>query len=265
MIKLVASDVDGTLVPDGTFDISPEIFDIIKELKSKGIKFAAASGRQYESLHKLFAPVAEDIYYITDNGGFLRDCDGSALQKNLMDWDMIREVVEDILKIPDAEPMLCGFDCAYVREEAEDLYVWMRDSYHYNIKKVPDIFHIEDDIVKVSMYHPMDAEKFAKEWFLDKWKDKILLAPAGLYWLDSMRLDIGKEKGLQSLMARFDISKDEVMVFGDNINDLGMLACATESYAIGSAREEVKTAAAHVADTMQNQGVIKVLKEKLLP
>ena len=47
-------------------------------------------------------------------------------------------------------------------------------------------------------------------------------------------------------------------------NDLGMLACAKESYAIGSARDEVKQAAAHVADTMRNQGVIKVLKEQLL-
>ena len=45
---------------------------------------------------------------------------------------------------------------------------------------------------------------------------------------------------------------------------LGMLACAKESYAIGSARDEVKQAAAHVADTMHNQGVIKVLKEQLL-
>ena len=44
----------------------------------------------------------------------------------------------------------------------------------------------------------------------------------------------------------------------------GMLACAKESYAIGSARDEVKQVAAHVADTMRNQGVIKVLKEQLL-
>lgn len=35
MIKLIASDVDGTLVPDGTFNINPEIYDIIKKLKEK--------------------------------------------------------------------------------------------------------------------------------------------------------------------------------------------------------------------------------------
>ena len=52
MIKLVASDVDGTLVPDGTFEIDPEIYDVIKKLKEKGITFVAASGRQYASLKK---------------------------------------------------------------------------------------------------------------------------------------------------------------------------------------------------------------------
>ena len=64
MIKLVASDVDGTLVPDGTFEINPEIYDVIKKLKEKGITFVAASGRQYASLKKLFAPVADRILYI---------------------------------------------------------------------------------------------------------------------------------------------------------------------------------------------------------
>ena len=42
MIKLVASDVDGTLVPDGTFEINPEIYDVIKALKEKNITFVAA-------------------------------------------------------------------------------------------------------------------------------------------------------------------------------------------------------------------------------
>ena len=62
MIKLVVSDVDGTLVPDGTFDINPEIYDVIRELKNRGITFVAGSGRQYASLRRLFAPVADDIF-----------------------------------------------------------------------------------------------------------------------------------------------------------------------------------------------------------
>ena len=68
MIKLIASDIDGTLLIEGTDKINPEIFEVIKKLKEKGIIFAAASGRQYGSIRKLFAPVKDDIIFITDNG-----------------------------------------------------------------------------------------------------------------------------------------------------------------------------------------------------
>ena len=46
MYKLIASDVDGTLIKDSTPDLYPEIIATIKELKLKGILFCAASGRQ---------------------------------------------------------------------------------------------------------------------------------------------------------------------------------------------------------------------------
>ena len=44
MIKLIASDVDGTLLPEGTADLNPDLYDVILKLKETGIVFAAASG-----------------------------------------------------------------------------------------------------------------------------------------------------------------------------------------------------------------------------
>ena len=59
MIKLIVSDIDGTLVKDGTLDINPEYMDVIKKLTEKGIHFVACSGRQYSSEKQLFAPVKD--------------------------------------------------------------------------------------------------------------------------------------------------------------------------------------------------------------
>lgn len=264
MIKLVVSDVDGTLVPDGTFDINPEIYDVIRELKARGITFVAASGRQYASLRRLFAPVADDIYYITDNGGFVRDSCGNPWQKNPMDKELVNALVEDAWKIPEVDIMLCGMNYAYVNREDGFLFKWMRDDYQYDVKAEADLTKVDDDIVKVSLYHPVDAETAVKEWFYDKWKDETLIASAGVYWMDCIRADINKGTSLKLIMDKMGISRDEVMVFGDNINDLGMLACAKYSYAIGSARDEVKQAAAYVADTMSNQGVIKTIRNEIL-
>ena len=64
MIKLIASDLDGTLLPEGTMDVNPELFDVIRRLKKKGVTFAAVSGREYDSIAKVFEPVKDDIYFI---------------------------------------------------------------------------------------------------------------------------------------------------------------------------------------------------------
>ena len=50
MVKLIASDLDGTLLQNGAHDVNPIVFDQIRTLKEHGIMFAAASGRQYLNL-----------------------------------------------------------------------------------------------------------------------------------------------------------------------------------------------------------------------
>ena len=58
-IKLICSDIDGTLLQYGKKELEDEIFEQIRELHRHGILFCPASGRQYTSLRKLFAPVAD--------------------------------------------------------------------------------------------------------------------------------------------------------------------------------------------------------------
>ena len=72
MIKLIVTDIDGTLVKDGTLDINPEYMDVIKKLTEKGIHFVACSGRQYCSERQLFAPVKDRIFFISDGGTLIR-------------------------------------------------------------------------------------------------------------------------------------------------------------------------------------------------
>lgn len=62
MIKMVCSDLDGTLLQYGKKLIEGEIFDEIRALHDRGILFCPASGRQYTSLRKLFAPVGRRLH-----------------------------------------------------------------------------------------------------------------------------------------------------------------------------------------------------------
>ena len=68
MIRLIISDIDGTLVPEGGFDLNPEYLEVIRNLDAKGITFVVASGRQMTSEDKIFGPVRDHIFYIS---GFL--------------------------------------------------------------------------------------------------------------------------------------------------------------------------------------------------
>ena len=54
MIKLIASDLDGTLLQNGAQELTPRAIDLIHRLTEKGICFVAASGRQYSNELILF-------------------------------------------------------------------------------------------------------------------------------------------------------------------------------------------------------------------
>lgn len=71
MIRLVASDIDGTLLQGGARALSDELFGLIRVLKKRGILFCAASGRQYRSMRALFAQAEDDIAYLCENGAIV--------------------------------------------------------------------------------------------------------------------------------------------------------------------------------------------------
>lgn len=72
MIKLIAADMDGTLL-NSQKELSPELYPLVEELHEKGIKFAVASGRQYYNLVKNFESVKDKVTFICENGSIVFD------------------------------------------------------------------------------------------------------------------------------------------------------------------------------------------------
>lgn len=264
MIKLVVSDIDGTLVPDGSHEINQEIFSVIRQLKEKGVQFVAASGRQFISMKRLFEPVAEDILYITDGGTIVRDCH-HIMDCSVMEEQDVKKITEDILTVEDCDVILCGKESVYVMDEKTEMSCWLKDSYHFDLTEIKNLNEkFPDEMVKVSMYHKNDAEHMAEQLLIPNWGDKYQISCAGVMWMDCTNKDANKGTALQYLQKKLHISKEETMVFGDNLNDIEMLQEAYYSVAIGNAREEVKKAARFVADTNVNDGVLKELKKLLI-
>ena len=63
MIKLIATDIDGTVVKDGTLQIDPEYMTVVDKLIRKGIHIVVCSGRQFVSEQKLFAPIRDELFH----------------------------------------------------------------------------------------------------------------------------------------------------------------------------------------------------------
>ena len=95
MIKLVASDLDGTLLLNGAQQLPEEIFPLIRELKKLGILFVAASGRQYPNMRRLFDPVADEMAFICENGALAVRNEKVFYQDNF-EPELVREILEAI-------------------------------------------------------------------------------------------------------------------------------------------------------------------------
>ena len=97
MIKLIASDLDGTLLHDYQQTVPEDIYDTIRALHDKGILFTAASGRQYANIRRLFAPLGFDIPYIAENGS-LCIYKEEVLATGLIPSETIRHILDVLME-----------------------------------------------------------------------------------------------------------------------------------------------------------------------
>ena len=121
MIKLIVSDVDGTILTKGQTAVSDRVFDSINALKEAGKKVAVASGRTYGSLEKLFAPVKQDLYFICCDGAVIVYNDKVIYCKQIGIGDVI-----DVIRRPEYENcgiLLCTPKIPYVIQGSEDFAI----------------------------------------------------------------------------------------------------------------------------------------------
>ncbi len=261
MIKLVATDIDDTLLVEGTNSLNPEIYQVIRELRKKGVRFAAASGRQYSSIRKLFEPVIDQVICVAENGSYVVDR-GTPIQQVIMNHEQAEKLIREIRTMEGCELTVASFDVMYVETKDQAFLDWLINGYRNDLRVVEDVLAENVPINKVSIYR-RDGVREIADPVINRWKEIFKSVVAGAVWIDFMDYRADKGIALRMLQRQLHIDREETMAFGDNCNDLGMLASAGESYAIGNARPEVKKAAKYVADTNVNDGVLKELKKLL--
>lgn len=236
MIKLIASDVDGTIIPYKCQKISDEFFAEAERLIDSGVAFCFASGRQYANLKRLAGPIAEKAYYICENGAVIvSGKDGRVLSRSEMDREQAIRLADRIHNDPEYEVFISGGSCIYLCTEKEEVVELAEHGLCIDFAFLSRPEEMPEPIVKVSAYCRDSAAEYPK--LLAEWGDVFNVAIAGENWVDFTVADKGT--GLASLCALLRIRPEETAAFGDNFNDIPMLELTGHPYIMQSAAEEL--------------------------
>lgn len=262
MIKLVVSDIDGTLLPDGTDKINPDIYGVIRQLREKEILFAAASGRQYASMLHVFRPVADDIIFIAENGTNVM-CRGKNMSADFIEQGLAEELVYYLRTLENSAVVLSTPETMYIETDDRELYDLLKNSYRVQVEVVEDVLPFCKRTNKITIYRKNGVEMLEPD-AKKRFGGKLNVAIAGNVWIDFMGKHADKGTALEVIQDMMHISIDETMAFGDNCNDIGMLGRAGESFAVENAHPQLKEAAKYVVPSYKEDGVINAIKERLL-
>lgn len=257
MIKLIATDMDGTLLDENGH--LPEGFtDILDRLRAKDIKLVVASGRPYYTLQTNFGPVGRYLSYICENGALVVD-NNEIIYKNLIDSDMVQNIIKEAKTVKSNALVLCSPNCAYIENYSEEHLAEIK-KYYTTLNIVDDLSEVDADIIKISVCN-LDV---SNNWVDFKFKDNLNIVSTADIWTDISNKNVNKGIALKSLMETDNILKDETMVLGDYYNDIEMLAQAEYSFVMENAPEDMKQYGKYIAASNVEHGVLRAILEYAL-
>lgn len=260
MIKLIVTDMDGTLLNDEK-KIDESFWEVHKKITDLGIKFVVASGRQYFNIIKNFERLDKNIIVLAENGAIIMED-----EKELYSKPLKREDAIELLKIgrtlPTANLIFCGKKKAYL-EDGNPKLIKEVEKYYTKFEIVEDLTKVDDEALKITICDLVGAEENSYKGYKDYY-DKFKVSVSGEIWMDITDKNINKGIALESLQNKLGIGRSETMVFGDYLNDYELLKQADYSFAMDNAHPELKKIANYNGGNNNEAGVVKSIKKYVL-
>ena len=257
-IKLIATDMDGTLL-NSRHELNESFFPVFRKLKDKGIIFVAASGRQYFNMEKVLKEVKDEVIFAAENGSYIVFQD-QEIHVQDMDGSIVKELIKIARNIPDAYAIICGKKKAYV-ESTEPAFLDHLKLYFERYEIVEDLLLVEDDqFLKFTVCDLAGSEVNSYPHF-KRFEEQLKVKVSGPIWLDISHKNANKGRAMEVLQAKFNVSAEQTMAFGDYLNDLEMLEKTHYSYAMANAHPDIKKIARFIAKSNDENGVVEILSE----
>jgi Cof subfamily protein (haloacid dehalogenase superfamily) len=267
-IRLITVDMDGTLL-DEHHEIPASLWPLLGELRERGVLFCPASGRQHANLAMRFAPVADDLLIIAENGSYVAQ-GGVEISSATIARDVVADVVRGVRDLGrssgrspagDVGAVVCGKRSAYV-ERTDAPFLAECERYYTLLQPVDDLLAVDDDVLKVAVFDFGSAQHSTAP-ALERFRDTQQVVVSGLHWVDVMHPTTDKGTAVRAVQERYGITRAQTMAFGDYLNDLQMLDAAEHSYAMADAHPDVIARARHTAPSNRADGVVRTIREVL--
>ncbi len=248
-IKLIVTDLDGTLLRDDK-TISDYTKSVLQKCRNAGIKVAYATARG-GSAKKLLPPELFDGYVCMN--GALAYADGALVYNKLMPMDSARP----LLLAADREGIGITAEAKGVHYSNVDLtkiWQWITNC------EIADFATLDIQIEKLytvaDSAHVVDLinAHLGEDLYLNISRDNFAMV---------MHKDATKSKALAALAHHWGIPQSSIVAFGDDTNDLDLLAYCGTSVAMANALDQTKAAVGHVCGTNNDDGVAHWLEQNL--
>lgn len=264
-VKLIVSDVDGTLINNSN-QIGELAKEIVPKLKKKGVVMSLASQRIHSSLAPIASSLEIDIPLISLNGALVKGRSGEILSKSVINPQKVAKAVnlarESLVRVA-----LCYNDEIIYTDDNSVLKDFMSrvgttyrlvDSYEPFMDNVLEIILMGNE--KEAIKGIQRKMKFPFNFSL-KLKYYRSNSMNKVYNLEILKKGVTKKTGLQVLAKHLGIKKNEVLVFGDWYNDRDLFDFGGFNVALNNAVPELKEKANYITEkTNDEDGVGDFLK-----
>ena len=259
MIKMVATDIDGTILNwDGNF--SPAVLDCIKNLNESGVKVVLVTGRMHSSTKPIAEMLGLKTPIVSYQGGLVKDYYEKTLYEAQVSENYAKEIIEWGRR-NNIHLNLYLDDKLYVENDNETIKKYTLGKFvDYKVCSF-DSLDIENvnKLLAIDYNNPDRVTDWVK-YLEEKYRD-LYIVKSTPYFCEIGAMDAKKSIGVECLRKLWGFDKSEVLTIGDQNNDIELLKAGGVAVAMGNATEELKKYADFITDTVDNDGFVKAIEK----
>ena len=253
MIRLLLSDVDGTLVTREKV-LTKRAIEAVQALRDAGIHFAVTSGRPPRGMSMLIEPLALRTPLAAFNGGLLVEPDMAIVEQRVIPDDLVPRAIQlletyrlDVWLYRGADWLIRDSAAPHVAQESHTVRFepTVVSSFDGEANDAAKIVGVSDD---------HEAVAAAAAAAHDELGDHVSAARSQPYYVDITHPQANKGAVVRFLAALLALEPEEIATIGDMPNDVLMFAHSGLSIAMGNSDREVQRAARRVTGSNDEDG-----------